>query len=40
VYILSGTKRSKPLAFKQVNYYLKKPWLRNVNAETQKLRLK
>jgi len=33
VYILTVAKRSKPLAFEQVKYYLK-PWLRNGNAET------
>jgi len=39
VYISTVAKRSKPLVFEQVKYYLK-PWLRNGNAETQKLRLK
>jgi len=39
VYVLTVAKRSKPLAFEQVKYHLK-PWLRNGNAGTQKLRLK
>jgi len=39
VYIFTVAKRSKPLAFEQVKCYLK-PWLRNGNVETQKLRLK
>jgi len=33
MYILTVAKRSKPLAFEQVKYYLK-PWLHNGNVET------